>query len=171
MGLSIPLASAILLLALLTSAGLFVGAMIQMTIGLRGLLHAQGMWERMKLEVELRLRVESIDARGLNFTVENTGSRTIFLHSEGDYRWNTVIIAYGGRSYPIDDYRVLEIRVSEANKTFNPGEHPYIAPGEEALIHVELPDEAPDISPGEAVLVLFASHYGVTAADEGVRTG
>ncbi|HDI53160.1 MAG TPA: hypothetical protein ENF89_03300, partial [Candidatus Bathyarchaeota archaeon] len=90
MGLSIPLASAILLLALLTSAGLFVGAMKQRAIGLRWLLHAEGSLERTQLEVELRLRVESIDAREVNFTVSNIGSRTIFLHSEGGYRWNTV---------------------------------------------------------------------------------
>ncbi len=169
MGLSTPLASAILLLALLTSAGLFIGAMIQMTIGLRELLYAQGEWERTQLEVELRLRIESIGVRYVNFTIENIGSRVIFLHSEEDYRWNTIIIAYRGRSYPIEDYRVLEIEVSGAGKTFDPQEHPYIAPGEEALIHVELPDGAPDISLGETVLVLFASHYGVTAADEGVR--
>ncbi len=171
MGLSIPLAFAILLLALLTSLGLFMGALMQMAVGLREMLNAQGEWERVRMEVELRLSIENVDAREVNFTVSNIGSRAIFLHSEGSYRWNTVIIAYENQSYPIEDYRVLEVRVSDGGKAFNPEEHPYIAPGEEALIEVELPEGAPDIPPGEAVLVLFASHYGVTAADEGVREG
>jgi archaellum component FlaF (FlaF/FlaG flagellin family) len=169
MGLSAPLALIILLLGFLVSAGLIAGALIHSAIAMNAAFDEYLERERGMIEATLDLEVEKVGARVINVTVRSTGSRTIFLRSGEGYRWNSVIVAYQHGSYLVEDYRVLEVRVSGTNKTFDPDEHPYISPGEEALIAVELPDGAPDISIGDVVLVVFASHYGTTAADEGVR--
>lgn len=72
-------------------------------------------------------------------------------------------------SYIIENYTVLDVKVIDTQVSFNPASHSYINPGEEARISFSLPEEAPTIPEGVAVIIVFASHYGVTAQAEGVR--
>jgi hypothetical protein len=72
-------------------------------------------------------------------------------------------------SYIIEDYTVLEVKVIDTQVSFNPSSHKFINPGEEARISFNLPEDAPAIPVGATVIIVFASHYGVTAQAEGVR--
>lgn len=72
-------------------------------------------------------------------------------------------------SYIIENYTLLDVKVIDTQVSFNPATHSFINPGEEARISFNLPEEAPAIPEGVAVIVVFASHYGVTAQAEGVR--
>jgi hypothetical protein len=72
-------------------------------------------------------------------------------------------------SYIIEDYTVLEVNVTDTEVSFDPSSHSFINPGEEARISFSLPEEAPAIPEGAIVIIVFASHYGVTAQAEGVR--
>lgn len=169
MGFSVSLASTIIIIGMVATAGVLAGTMFQITGALYETVEVYGDLERTRLDVRLELEIVDIEARELNITVSNIGSRTIFLASGQDYKFNTVIISYDGHSYIVEDYEILEIRVSGSNAPFDPASHLHIAPGEEALLKVEIPDGAPDIPAGGVVSAVFASHYGVSAADEGVR--
>ena len=72
-------------------------------------------------------------------------------------------------SYIIENYTVLDVKIIDTQVSFNPTSHGFINPGEEARISFNLPEEVPVIPEGVAVIVVFASHYGVTAQAEGVR--
>ncbi len=72
-------------------------------------------------------------------------------------------------SYIIEDYTVLDVKVIDTQVSFNPSSHKFINPGEEARISFNLPEDAPAIPVGATVIIVFASHYGVTAQTEGVR--
>ena len=121
--------------------------------------------ERLKLEVRLQLNITSIGDREVNVTVRNVGSRTIFLIPG----WNDVIVAYNASGYwrpYLSSFEVVEIRVAGSETAFT---HPFINPGEEAVITIRIPAEAPDIPGGSVVMVVFATHYGVSAVGEAVR--
>ncbi|RLE48502.1 MAG: hypothetical protein DRJ18_01870 [Candidatus Methanomethylicota archaeon] len=128
---------------------------------------------RCKLDALIELEISGIYNNSVNLLVRNVGARTIFLVM-GNYSWCSVVISYyddGGvwRSYLIDDYGVLWVRVSSSNVTFSFESHSYINPGEEALIEVYLPNGASRIPVGSVVIAVFATHYGTVASAEGVR--
>jgi len=168
MGFSVTAASAIILVGLIVFMGASVTSLVysinQLTIILNTL-------PRKNLNINIELDLICINASYVEFYVRNTGSKTIFLKSQG-FNWNSVVVAYRNitrRSYLIEDYEVLEVKVQNSTLTFNPSAHPYINPGEEARIRTNLPREAPEIPYNEPVTVVFISHYGVSAMAEGTR--
>jgi len=169
MGFSTPVASAIILIGLIAFMGATSLSLIysinQLTILLNTTL-------KHDLDAQIELSIVDINASSVEFYVKNTGSKTIFLENRG-FSWNSVIIAYRNNtwhSYLIEDYRVIEIKVENSAVAFNVSTHKYINPGEEARILVSLPEYAPRIPYNETVIVVFFSHYGVSAVKEGVRT-
>ena len=169
MGFSVAAASAVILIGLITFVGVTTASLFyainQLTILLNTLPNQD-------LDVQIELDRVNINASFVQFYVKNTGSKIIFLKNQ-DFNWNTVIIAYRNNtwhSYLIEDYTVSEIKVQNSTVSFNVSTHMYINPGEEAKIIVSLPADAPNIPINGTVIVVFISHYGVSAMKEGVRT-
>ena len=169
MGFSVAAASAVILIGLITFVGVTTASLFyainQLTILLNTLPNQD-------LDVQIELDRVNINASFVQFYVKNTGSKIIFLKNQ-DFNWNTVIIAYRNNtwhSYLIEDYTVSEIKVQNSTVSFNVSTHMYINPGEEAKIIVSLPADAPNIPTDGTVIVVFISHYGVSAMKEGVRT-
>jgi len=162
-----------MLIALLVVTLSFTALSIQ---GLReALMAAEESFNRQRemLDVALRLKVEGLNSTSCNITVANMGSKTIFLRDEGGFSWNTIIVSYGNSSfwvsYAVEDYLVLEVKVSGADRTFPPDTHSFIDAGEEALICFSIPPGAPEIPINGLVSVAFVTHYGVVARAEAVR--
>lgn len=173
MGFSVTLASSVILIGMIA---VFSCLSVAAIYGLKEISQAANDYlsrEREKLDVKLELNVDSVNATSCNITVKNTGSKTVFLQSQNGFRWNTIAFSYGNdslwRSYLIEEYEVLEVKVSGTNNSFNPDNHSFINPGEEAKISFDIPEEAPDIPLQGIVSVAFATHYGVTANSRGVR--
>ncbi len=173
MGFSVTIASSIVLIGLLAIFASFSIAAFQ---GLRDLTYATKEYvsrARERLDVELQLKIETVNATSCNITVKNFGCKAIFLSDQNGFKWNTVLCSYGNssqwQSYMIETYEVFEVRVSETNYTFDPQIHCFINPGEEALITFNLPNGAPEIPSQSVVCVTFASHYGVTVNAEAAR--
>ena len=169
MGFSAAAASAVILIGLITFVGVTTASLFyainQLTILLNTLPNQD-------LDVQIELDRVNINASFVQFYVKNTGSKIIFLKNQ-DFNWNSVIIAYRNNtwhSYLIEDYNVSEIKVQNSTVSFNVSTHTYINPGEEAKIIVSLPADAPNIPINGTVIVVFISHYGVSAMKEGVRT-
>ena len=169
MGFSVAAASAVILIGLITFVGVTTASLFyainQLTILLNTLPNQD-------LDVQIELDRVNINASFVQFYVKNTGSKTIFLKNQ-DFNWNSVIIAYRNNtwhSYLIEDYNVSEIKVQNSTVSFNVSTHMYINPSEEAKIIVSLPADAPNIPTNGTVIVVFISHYGVSAMKEGVRT-
>ncbi|MEM2106101.1 MAG: hypothetical protein QXV21_06545 [Candidatus Bathyarchaeia archaeon] len=174
MGFSVTLASSIILIALLALSSSFLITIFQ---NLKEISYAAREYlsnEREKLDVALQLTVNSVDATSCNITIKNTGSKTIFLKKQGNFSWNTIILSYGNNSfwysYPIEEYDIIEIKVSGTDYTFNQDNHSFINSGEEATISFNIPDGAPEIPLNGLVSVVFVTYYGVEAKAEGVRT-
>ncbi len=174
MGFSVTISTSIILIGLIV---LFSSASVAIIQGAREITCVVDDYlarEREKLDVRLELQIESLNARNCTFTVKNLGCKTIFLRSQNGFQWNTVAFSYGNgsewRSYLIEDYSVLEVRVSGTNTIFDPDEHPFINPGEEAKIVFSVPDGAPDIPVDGIATVAFVTHYGVVARAEGARS-
>lgn len=168
MGFSVTIASTIVLVGLITFAG---GTMMSMLYVLDYLITLTNSSARLELDVQIDLKVISITNSTVHFYVKNIGSKTIFLKNQ-TFNWNSVVVAYncsGWRSYLIEDYSVSEIKVQGSNVSFSLSTHKFINPGEEARIDASLPPGAPEIPLNEPVLIVFTSHYGVSAATEGVR--
>ncbi len=128
---------------------------------------------RCKNNVFVSIEILNISDRNVLFTVENNGSEVVFLY-RSNYSWCSVIISYydlngSWHSLLIDDYEVLWIRPIGSRLYFNYVDHPYINPGEEALVNVSIPVSYPTIPPGGIVIVSFATHHGYSALREGVR--
>jgi hypothetical protein len=124
--------------------------------------------DSIKLSIQLELRITSVESRSINFTVLNTGSREVFLRNQ-TFTWNSVIVTYNNtdwNTYLIENYTVLAIDATGTNESFDVTFHQSIKPGEQALIEVDMPSDAPDILIGSVVNVVFASHYGVSARHE-----
>ena len=169
MGFSVAAASAVILMGLITFVGVTTASLLyainQLTILLNTLPNQD-------LDVQIELDRVNINASLVQFYVKNTGSKTIFLKNQ-DFNWNSVIIAYRNNtwhSYLIEDYNVSEIKVQNSTVSFDVSTHMYINPSEEAKIIVSLPADAPNIPTNGTVIVVFISHYGVSAMKEGVRT-
>jgi len=168
MGFSVVAASAVILIGLITFIGVVTASLLyainQLTITLNTLPNRD-------LDVQIELDRVNINASLVQFYVKNKGSKTIFLKNQ-DFNWNSVIIAYRNNtwhSYLIEDYTVSEIKVQNSTVSFNPSIHTYINPGEEAKIIVSLPADAPNIPTNGTVIIVFISHYGVSAMKEEVR--
>jgi archaellum component FlaF (FlaF/FlaG flagellin family) len=173
MGFSVTIASAIVLIGFLAIFASFNAALFQ---GVKELSHIAEDYvsrEREKIDVNLQLTVDAVDATSCNVTVKNIGSKTIFLKSQNGFSWNTLMVSYGNgsnwQSYPIEDYEILDIKVTGTNSGFNPANHSFVNSGEEARLTFSIPNGAPEIPEQAVVSVTFASHYGVTASGEAVR--
>jgi archaellum component FlaF (FlaF/FlaG flagellin family) len=173
MGFSVTLASAIVLIGLLAIYASFTTALFQ---GIKELAYVAEDYvsrERDRIDVNLQLTVDAVDAASCSATVKNIGSKTVFLKSQNGFSWNTVMISYGNgsywQSYPIEEYEILEIKVSGTNSSFNAATHSYVNSGEEMRLAFTIPSGAPEIPAQAVVSVAFASHYGVTASGEAVR--
>ncbi|MGA2308108.1 MAG: hypothetical protein ABSG57_00995 [Candidatus Bathyarchaeia archaeon] len=167
MGLSVSIASAIVLVGWIAFVGAISTALLT-TLNNVGTLVNSPSSDDVRLNVQLGLAIASVESRSLNFSVQNTGSRDIFLRNE-TFAWNSVIVTYNNtdwQAYLVDNYAVLAINAIGTNESFDVTSHQSIKPGEQALIQVDLPSGAPDIQLGSVVNVVFASHYGVTARQE-----
>jgi archaellum component FlaF (FlaF/FlaG flagellin family) len=171
-GFSVTLASAIVLIGFIAIFASFTTALSQGVNELSTIAHEYVNREREKIDVQLQLSVDNVTASSCTVTVQNSGSKTIFLRSQNGYKWNTLMVAYGTgsqwQSYSIEEYDILAVRISGTNTTFNPTAHSYLNSGEEASLTFDIPAGAPEIPLGAVVSVTFASHYGVTASEEGV---
>ena len=167
MGLSVSIASAIVLIGWIAFIGAISTALLTTMNNVGTLVNSPSIDEA-KLSVQLSLTITSIESRSLNFSVQNTGSNVVFLRNE-TFAWNSVIITYNNtdwQTYLIDNYTVLAITAIGTNVSFNVAAHQGINPGEQALIQVDLRSGAPDIQIGSVVTVVFASNYGVSARQE-----
>ena len=168
MGFSVAAASAVILIGLITFMGVVTASLLYAINQLIILLNTL---PNPDLDVQIELDRVNINASLIQFYVKNKGSKTIFLKNR-DFNWNSVIISYRNNtwhSYLIEDYTVSEIKVQNSTISFNPSTHTYINPGEEAKIIVSLPADAPNIPTNGTVIIVFISHYGVSAMKEEVR--
>jgi len=172
MGLSVPIASGIMLIAFTISASMLLQTMIVQTQTLSKAIDEYVAGEADRLGVTLELNITSINASDgkVNLTLRNTGSKTIFLLQNKTLEFRSdVIVAYNGSaatwiSQSIDHYDVLEVKVVNTGVVLDPTSHPYLNPGEEALIQISVDG----LESGSILVVVFVSHYGVTAQAEGV---
>jgi archaellum component FlaF (FlaF/FlaG flagellin family) len=167
MGLSVSIASAIVLIGWIAFIGAISTALVA-TMNNVGTLVNSTSSDDIKLSVQLGLTIVSVESRSINFSVQNTGSRDVFLRNE-TFAWNSVIVTYNNtdsQTYLIENYTVLAISATGTNESFDIVSHQNIKPGEQALIEIDVPSEAPDILIGSVVNVVFASHYGVSARQE-----
>ena len=173
MGFSVTIASTIVLIGLVILFGSLSAVLVYSLNTLSDTTKEYVNRERDKLDVRLELDIVSIEARSCTITVKNLGTKTIFLQSQQDFKWNSIVISYQNNSHwlshIIENYTVLDVKVIDTLVSFNPTSHSFINPGEEARISFNLPEEAPAISEGATVVIVFASHYGVVAQAEGVR--
>lgn len=175
MGFSVTITSSIILIVMFALASTLLITIFQ---GFREVSYAAGehlRLEREKSEVALQLSVDSANATSCTLTVKNVGSKVIFLERQNGFSWNTIILSYSDGtkwySYPIENYQVLEVRVSNTSYTFDPASHPYINPGEEATIFLNIPQGFPEIPGGGLVSAVFVTHYGVAAYAEALAEG
>jgi len=165
MGFSAPIASGVVLIAFTIAVATLFQALVVEVQTLYQLINEKIAQEIDGLGVAFQLSNISIDVAGgkLNFTIKNTGSKEIFLKNQGSLR-NDVIIAYntadGAWRSQVVEYEVLEVRITGTEKVFDPASHLYLAPGEEVVIGVEVGY----LEPGSVLIIVFASHYGVTAS-------
>jgi archaellum component FlaF (FlaF/FlaG flagellin family) len=167
MGLSVSIASAIVLVGWIAFIGAVSTAMLTTVNDIGSLVNSTSS-DNIKLGVQLELRITSVESRSINFTVLNTGSREVFLRNQ-TFAWNSVIVTYNitdWNTYLIENYTVLTIEATGTNQSFDVTSHQSIKPGEQALIKIDMPSDAPDILIGSVVNVVFASHYGVSARQE-----
>ncbi|MCS7124406.1 MAG: hypothetical protein NZ932_03190 [Candidatus Bathyarchaeota archaeon] len=173
MGFSVTITSSIILIVLCALSTSFLVTIFQGLKEVTQIAEQYVTHGREKLNVALQLGVHSVNATSCVVIVKNVGSQTVFFEDQEGFRWNTIIVSYGNSSfwatYYIEDYTILEIKVSETNFLFTLENHPYIASGEEARIIFSVPEGAPEIPLNGLVSVVFASHYGVAAKAEAVR--
>jgi len=136
MGLSVPIVSGIMLIAFTISASMLLQTMI----------------------VQTQTLTQMID-----WCAAEEASKTIFLQNKTLEFRNDVIVAYNSSaatwiSQLIDHYDVLEVRVTNTEAVMDPTSHPYLNPGEEALIQLSIDG----LESGSILVVVFISHYGVT---------
>jgi hypothetical protein len=166
-GLSVSIASAIVLVGWIAFIGAISTALLT-TMNNVGSLVNSTLNDDIKLSVQLGLTIRSVENRSLNFSVQNTGSRDIFLRNE-TFTWNSAIVTYNNtdwQTYLIENYTVLTINATGTNESFDVTSHQSIKPGEQALINIQLPSSAPDILTNSVITVVFATHYGISAQQE-----
>ena len=167
MGFSVSIASAIVLVGWLALVGSISGTMLT-AINEIGTLVNSTPSNSVKQSVQLGLQIISVQNDAINFSVVNTGSVVVFLRNE-TFAWNSVIVSYNAtnwQTYLIDNYTIVAINVVGANESFDLSSHQSLNPGEQVLIEVYMPTQAPEIPLGSIVNVVFASNYGVCANQE-----
>ena len=173
MGFSVTIASAIVLIGLVVLFGSVSAVLVYSLNVLSDTAREYLSHEKDKLDVKLELEIETINQDSCTINVKNPGTKTIFLKEQEDFQWNTIMISYQNssqwRSYIIENYTVLEVNITNTEVTFDPANHGFINPGEEARISFDLPEGAPLVPNEATVIIVFTSHYGVTAQAEGVR--
>jgi archaellum component FlaF (FlaF/FlaG flagellin family) len=172
MGFSVTIASTIVLIGLVVLFGSLSAVLVYSLNTLSDTTKEYLNRERDKLDVKLELEIETINADSCVIKVKNSGAKTIFLQIQENFKWNSIVLSYQNNShwlsYIIEDYTVLEVKVTDTTVSFDPSSHSFINPGEEARISFNLPEDAPEISKKAPVVIVFASHYGVTAQAEEV---
>jgi archaellum component FlaF (FlaF/FlaG flagellin family) len=175
MGFSVTIASTIVLIGLVVLFGSLSAVLVYSLNTLSDATREYVSRERDKLDVKLGLEIQTISADSCEISVKNSGTKAIFLQSQENFQWNSIVISYQNNSnwlsYVIENYTVLEIRILDTSPLilFDPASHSFINPGEEAIISFDLTEDAPAIPTKAPVVVVFASHYGVTAQAEGAR--
>ena len=173
MGFSVTITSSIVLIVLLAISSSFLIAVFQGVKEISYTVKEYVCRERERFDAALQLTVDFLSATSCNITVKNTGSNVIFFKDQNEFRWNTIIVSYGNnslwRSYPIEEYEILEVKVSGTNHVFNIEDHSFLNTGEEARISFHIPNGAPEIPLQGLVSVVFVTHYGITAKAEAVR--
>ena len=171
MGFSTSIASVIILIGLISFAAASVGSMMYVLNAANLLMETADQTANVQLELNVTEVNVTEGTIIIRFTLRNSGSKPIFLVSRNDYNWNSVVISYynqGRHIYLIENFKVSEIRVQDSNVSFDPSNHKFINPGEEAFIEVDLPGSV-EIPINGVVTVVFISHYGVSAMEEAVR--
>ena len=171
MGVSTPIASAIVLAGVVVFIG-FVSSSL-----LNGLCYftdiVSSCDQAFKVKSRLDLSILSVTNDSVEILVNNLGPETVFLVSEGGYNWSSIIISYRANSawktYLVDNYEVLEINITSTDLSFNPSTHPFVNPGETARIRADIPEGAPEIEVGSPLIAVFISRFGEVAECEGVR--
>ena len=173
MGVSVVLASFIVLIGFLA---IFSTVSTAFFTGMKDLSFAANDYithQKDKINTQIQLTIDSISGTTCEFTVKNTGSKTIFMQNSNGFNWDTIILSYGNgsqwHSYTIDGYQILQVKVSGTNTTFNLSNHNFINPGEQTSISLNIPSNAPEISVQDVVSITFASYDGITASGEAVR--
>ena len=173
MGFSVTIASTIVLIGLVVLFGSISAVLVYSLNVLSDTAREYLRHERDKLDVKLELEIETISQDSCIINVKNPGTKTIFLKEQEDFQWNTIMISYQNNShwlsYVIENYTVLEVAITDTQTSFDPAYHSFINPGEEARISFDLPAGAPVIPNKATVIIVFASHYGVTTQAEGER--
>jgi len=126
------------------------------------------------LNTILVVEITGINSNGINVTIRNIGSQTVFLRRDS-FSWCSFIVSYRDsngvwRSFLSDNYEIVTIRICNSNISFNVSKHKYISPNEEALFKINLPSNYPPIPPNSVVVVAFASRNGAYAISKGVRS-
>lgn len=171
MGFSVVVASAISLIGLLVSTSLIIATMLPAANTLAHLSQEILDCNLMDEGARIDLILKGVDNTKVIFCLRNLGPKTIFFR-RGSYDWNTIIVSYRNgrwRTYIIDNYTILETRVTGTNYTISTGNIICLNPGEEALIEARLPSGAPEIPLNGTITVVFASHYGSKAVIRSVR--
>ncbi|MEM2816343.1 MAG: hypothetical protein QXY34_04090 [Candidatus Bathyarchaeia archaeon] len=116
MGFSVTITSSIILIVMFALASTLLVTIFQ---GFREVSYAAGAHlrlERERSEVALQLSIDSANTTSCTLKVKNVGSKVIFLERQNGFSWNTIILSYSNGSkwlsYPIENYQVLEVRVS-----------------------------------------------------------
>ena len=174
MGFSVTIASAIVLIGMIVLFGTIGAVLVYSLNVLSDTAREYLRYERDKLAVKLDMEIETISQDSCTINVKNLGTRTVFLRDQEGFKWNTIMISYENNathwpSYPIENYTVLEVEITGTQTSFDPTDHNFINPGEEARISFDLPEGAPPIPNKATVIIVFASHYGIIAQAEGER--
>ena len=150
MGFSVTIASTIVLIGLVVLFGSLSAVLVYSLNTLSDTTREYLSHERDKLDVKLELEIETINADSCIIKVKNSGTKTIFLQNQENFQWNSIVISYQNNShwlsYIIENYTVLEVRVTGTEVFFDPASHSFINPGEEARIRFNLPEEAPHVT-------------------------
>lgn len=171
MGFSIVIASAISLIGLLIFASL-IATIALPTVNAIAQLSQKIIAYSSDYGTRIELTFNSANDARVRFYLRNLGPRVIFFRGDG-YDWNTIIISYRSycwRTYILNDYMIMEKKISGTNYTITPLGIAHLNPGEEVLIEAYLPPDAPAIPANETIIVVFVSHYGSRAITRGVRT-
>jgi archaellum component FlaF (FlaF/FlaG flagellin family) len=173
MGFSVTIAASIVLIGIIAALASISTALVYSFGQLNKAASDYLVREQERLDVRLELENVTLNATSCNVTVRNLGSKTIFLTSQNRFQWNSMIISYEAdsswHSYLIENYKILEVKVSGTDATFNATMHSFINPGEEALVSFSIPQGAPDIPSSGVVNVVFVTHYGTSVTKEAVR--
>jgi archaellum component FlaF (FlaF/FlaG flagellin family) len=97
MGFSVAIASTIVLIGLVVLFGSLSAVLVHSLNTLSDTTREYVNRERDKLDVKLELEIETINADSCIIKVKNSGTKTIFLQSQEDFQWNSIVASYQSR--------------------------------------------------------------------------